>query len=73
MHHIIVKSLQFLTIVLLIYFNIVLFDLYDLKIDTGSLLVILAIDVDVIIFYTAFVRWLHKKFGFKTIYQVKKG
>ena len=73
LQHVFVKTIQFITIILLIYANIILFDRYDLRIDTATLLVILAIDVDIIIFYRALVKWLHKKFGFKTIYQVKKG
>ena len=71
MHHAIVKSLQFISIIILVYIHIVLFDRFDLRIDSATLVVILAIDVDVIIFYTALAKWLNKKFGFRTIYKNK--
>ena len=45
-----------------------LFDRYRIKLDMEITLVVIVLAVDIIYFYEALAVWMHKKFGYKTVF-----
>ena len=66
--HLVAKLAQVFSVILFAYLGIFIFDKFDLKIEMKYTLYVIALAVDVIYFYEAFVGWLHRKFGYQTIF-----
>ena len=66
--HLVAKLAQVFSVVFFAYIGIFIFDKFDTKIDMKYTLYVIALAVDVIYFYEAFVGWLHRKYGFQTIF-----
>jgi CHASE2 domain-containing sensor protein len=66
--HLAAKILQVLSAIFFVWLGIFLFDQYRLKVDLKLSIVVVVLAVDVIYFYEAFAVWMHKKYGFKTIF-----
>jgi CHASE2 domain-containing sensor protein len=66
--HLVAKLAQVFSVILFAYLGIFIFDKFDLKVEMKYTLYVIALAVDVIYFYEAFVGWLHRKFGYQTIF-----
>jgi hypothetical protein len=66
--HLVAKIAQLLSVLFFAYMGIVVFDTYNIKLDMKLTLIVIVMAVDVIYFYEAFAVWMHKKFGFKTVF-----
>lgn len=66
--HLVAKLAQVFSVILFAYLGIFIFDKFDLKIEMKYTLYVIALAVDVIYFYEAFVGWLHRKYGYQTIF-----
>jgi CHASE2 domain-containing sensor protein len=66
--HLVAKLAQVFSVIFFAYVGIFIFDKFDLKIEMKYTLYVIALAVDVIYFYEAFVGWLHRKYGFQTIF-----
>jgi hypothetical protein len=62
------KVAQVFSVIFFAYVGIYIFDKFDVKIEMKYTLYVIALAVDVIYFYEAFVGWLHRKYGFQTIF-----
>jgi CHASE2 domain-containing sensor protein len=70
--HLAAKSIQLLLAVILVYMGIFFLRYTHLYISFGALLFAVMLSVDILYFYEGLAVWLHKKFGFKTLFH-KKG
>jgi CHASE2 domain-containing sensor protein len=66
--HLVAKLAQVFSIILFAYLGIFIFNKFDLKIEMKYTLYVIVLAVDVIYFYEAFVGWLHRKYGYQTIF-----
>jgi len=66
--HLVAKLAQVFSMIFFAYVGIVIFDKFDVKIDMKYTLYVIALAVDVIYFYEAFVGWLHRKYNYQTIF-----
>ena len=66
--HLVAKLAQLFSVLLFAYLGIFLYDQFRIKLDMKYTLYVIALAVDVIYFYEAFVSWLHRKFGYQTIF-----
>jgi CHASE2 domain-containing sensor protein len=66
--HLVAKLAQVFSVIFFAYLGIFLFDKFRIKLDMKYTLYVIALAVDVIYFYEAFVTWLHRKFGYQTIF-----
>lgn len=66
--HLVAKIAQFFSVILFVYLGIILYDSLGVKIDFKVFLIVLVLAIDIIYFYEAFAIWLHKRFGFKTVF-----
>lgn len=66
--HLVAKLAQVFSAIFFAYLGILIFDQYRIKIDMKYTLYVIILAVDVIYFYEALVVWLHKKFGYKTVF-----
>ena len=66
--HLVAKLAQLFSVLLFAYLGIFLYDQFRIKLDMKYTLYVIALAVDVIYFYEAFVGWLHRKFGYQTIF-----
>jgi CHASE2 domain-containing sensor protein len=69
--HLVAKFAQLLSAVFFVYVGIFLFDRFNMKLDMTLTLVVIILAVDIIYFYEAFAVWMHKKFGFTTVFHQK--
>ena len=69
--HLVAKIAQLLSAIFFVYVGIYLFDRYRIKLDMKLTLVVIVMAVDVIYFYEAWAVWMHKKFGYKTVFHHK--
>jgi CHASE2 domain-containing sensor protein len=69
--HLVAKLVQLATAILFAYIGIFMYDRYRIKLDMKMTLIVILLSVDVIYFYEAWASWMHKKYGFKTIFQQK--
>ncbi|MEK7224875.1 MAG: hypothetical protein AAB221_04245, partial [Bacteroidota bacterium] len=67
--HLAAKIAQVLSGILFIWLGIYLYDKYRLKVDMKFSIITILLAVDVIYFYEAWAVWMHKKFGFKTVFK----
>ena len=66
--HLVAKLAQVFSVIFFAYIGIFIFDKFDTKLDMKYTLYVIALAVDVIYFYEAFVGWLHRKYGYQTIF-----
>lgn len=66
--HIIVPIIQLISAILSIYISILLLKFLRLNIDFTLSVLAIVICIEVLYFYEALALWLHKKYGYKTIF-----
>ncbi|HKB43290.1 MAG TPA: CHASE2 domain-containing protein [Chitinophagaceae bacterium] len=66
--HLVAKFAQLLSAIFFVYIGIFLFDKFNMKLDMTLTLVVIILAVDIIYFYEAFAVWMHKKFGYTTVF-----
>lgn len=66
--HIFFKVVQLATSIVIVGVSLFLYATYNYKVETGLILIPVILSVDLLYFYDALVKWLHKKFGYKTYY-----
>jgi len=66
--HLVAKLAQVFSVILFAYLGIFIFDKFAIKLEMKYTLYVIALAVDVIYFYEAFVGWLHRKYNFQTIF-----
>ncbi|HEY5773056.1 MAG TPA: CHASE2 domain-containing protein [Chitinophagaceae bacterium] len=66
--HLVAKLAQLFSVIFFAYLGIFIFDKFEVKLDMKYTLYVIALAVDVIYFYEAFVGWLHRKYGYQTIF-----
>jgi CHASE2 domain-containing sensor protein len=66
--HLVAKIAQLLSAIFFAYMGIFLYDRFNIKLDMSLTLVVIVLAVDIIYFYEAFAVWLHKKFGYTTVF-----
>jgi CHASE2 domain-containing sensor protein len=69
--HLVAKLAQIVSAVLFVYLGMYLFNRYRIKLDMSLTIVVIVLSVDIIYFYEAFAVWMHKKFGYKTVFHQK--
>jgi CHASE2 domain-containing sensor protein len=69
--HLVAKIAQLISAILFVYLGMELFSRYRIKLDMTLTLVVIVLAVDIIYFYEAFAVWLHKKFGYTTVFHQK--
>ena len=70
--HLIAKMAQLVSTILFVYLGLLFFVQFDHKLNLAPTLVAIILAVDVLYFYEAIAKWLHKKFGFKNIFSHAK-
>ena len=68
--HLVAKLAQIFSAIFFAYLGIFIFDKFAIKLDMKYTLYVIVLAVDVIYFYEAFIVWLHKKYGFKTVFHL---
>jgi CHASE2 domain-containing sensor protein len=66
--HLVAKLAQLFSVLFFAYLGIFLYDKFRIKLEMKYTLYVIALAVDVIYFYEAFVTWLHRKYHFQTIF-----
>lgn len=69
--HLVAKLAQLISAVLFAYIGMYLFNRYRIKLDMSLTIIVIVLSVDIIYFYEAFATWVHKKFGYKTVFHQK--
>ena len=69
--HLTAKIAQIISAIFFVYLGIYLFDRFRIKLDMELTLVVIILSVDIIYFYEAFSVWLHKKWGYRTVFHQK--
>lgn len=67
--HLAAKIAQVLSAILFIWLGSVIYSRYHVKVDMKLTLITIALAVDVIYFYEAWAVWMHKKFGYRTVFK----
>jgi len=66
------KILQLITSVLMVYVSLLTYKYLNTKFDTKPTILAILLSVDLLYFYDAMVKWLHKKTGFETYFMHAK-
>jgi hypothetical protein len=66
--HIFFKVVQLITSFIIVGISLWLYANFNYKVETGLILIPVILSVDLLYFYDALVKWLHKKVGYKTYY-----
>lgn len=66
--HLVAKLAQVFSVLFFAYLGIIIYEQFGIKLDMKYTLYVIALAVDVIYFYEAFVGWLHRKFNYQTIF-----
>ena len=66
--HLVAKLTQVFSVIFFAYLGIFIFDKFEVKLEMKYTLYVIALAVDVIYFYEAFVGWLHRKYNYQTIF-----
>lgn len=69
--HLAAKLAQLASAILFAYVGMYLFNRYRIKLDMSLTIIVIVLAVDIIYFYEAFATWLHKKFGYRTVFHQK--
>lgn len=66
--HLVAKLTQLFSVIFFAYLGMFIFDNFDTRLDMKYTLYVIALAVDVIYFYEAFVTWMHRKYKYQTIF-----
>lgn len=66
--HLVAKLTQVFSVIFFAYLGMIIYDKFRVRLDMKYTLYVIALAVDVIYFYEALVTWMHKKFGYQTIF-----
>ncbi|RYD69195.1 MAG: CHASE2 domain-containing protein, partial [Sphingobacteriales bacterium] len=66
--HLVAKMAQLISAILIVYLGLLFYYKWDIKINLTPSFVAIILAVDVLYFYEALVAWLHKKFGFHSLF-----
>ncbi len=66
--HLAAKIAQLVSAILIVYLGLLFFYKWNIKINLTPSFVAIILAVDVLYFYEALVAWLHKKFGFHSLF-----
>ena len=66
--HLVAKLAQLLSAVLFIYIGLLFYFKWDIKINFTPTLVAIILAVDVLYFYEAITSWMHKRFGYHSLF-----
>jgi len=66
--HLASKIAQLLSFILFVYLGLLLFYNFDFKVNLTPALLAIILAVDVLYFYEAIAKWLHLRWGFKTVF-----
>jgi CBS domain containing-hemolysin-like protein len=66
--HLVAKLAQVFSVLFFAYLGIIIYEQFGIKLDMKYTLYVIALAVDVIYFYEAFVGWLHRKYNYQTIF-----
>jgi CHASE2 domain-containing sensor protein len=66
--HLVAKLTQVFSVIFFAYLGMIIYDKFRIRVDMKYTLYVIALAVDVIYFYEALVTWMHKKFGYATIF-----
>lgn len=69
--HLAAKVAQLLSAILFVFISIMLFHWFGLEVNIKIPFIVIIVAIDVIYFYEAFAIWLHKKTGYRTIFNHK--
>jgi CHASE2 domain-containing sensor protein len=69
--HLVAKFAQLLSAIFFVYLGMYLFQKFRINLDMSLTLVVIILAVDIIYFYEAFAVWIHKKFGYHTVFHQK--
>jgi CHASE2 domain-containing sensor protein len=67
-YHLVAKLYQFALIAVLLFLEIFLLNKFNLRFSDKIILIPIVLSVDLLYFYDAFVKWLHKRFGYHTYF-----
>ncbi|MFM2339352.1 MAG: hypothetical protein RL115_2545 [Bacteroidota bacterium] len=67
--HLVAKIAQVAALIFFTYLGIEIYGRYHLKVDMKLSLIVIIMAVDVIYFYEAWAVWMHKKFGYQTVFK----
>ncbi len=67
--HLVAKIAQVAALLFFTYLGIEVYSRYHLKLDMKLSLLVIIMAVDVIYFYEAWAVWMHKKFGYRTVFK----
>jgi CHASE2 domain-containing sensor protein len=66
--HLVAKLAQLISAVLFVYLGLLFYYKWDIKINLTPTFIAIILAVDVLYFYEAFTNWLHKKFGYHSLF-----
>ena len=66
--HLIMKCIQLLLTIIFVYLGIVIRSSAGISVSFSLLIIAIILAVDVLYFYDALAKWLHRRYGFKTIF-----
>lgn len=66
--HLVAKLAQVFSVLFFAYLGMIIYDKFRVKLEMKYTLYVIALAVDVIYFYEAFVGWLHRKYNYQTIF-----
>jgi CHASE2 domain-containing sensor protein len=66
--HLVAKLTQVFSMIFFAYLGMIIYDKFRVRLEMKYTLYVIALAVDVIYFYEALVTWMHKKFGYATIF-----
>ena len=69
--HLAAKVAQIISAIIFVYLGIMMFHWVGLELDMKMPLIVIILAIDVIYFYEAFALWMHKKYGFNTVFNHK--
>ncbi|MBL0308405.1 MAG: CHASE2 domain-containing protein [Bacteroidetes bacterium] len=67
-YHLVAKITQFVFVVLLLFIELFFLSKLNIRFSDKIMLVPMVLSVDLLYFYDAFVKWLHKRFGYHTYF-----
>jgi CHASE2 domain-containing sensor protein len=67
--HLVAKIAQVASAIFFMWLGVYVYDKYRIKVDLKMSLIVIVMAVDVIYFYEAWAVWMHKKFGYKTVFK----
>ncbi len=70
--HLVAKFAQLAAAILFVWLGMHLFTRYRIKVDMTLTIVVIVLAIDIIYFYEAFAVWIHKRFGYKTVFHQKQ-